>query len=153
MSFTTPNGTYGATLPVPVDQMHAMNARNSAAIRAGRSAGGMQALVLITVGRKSGQVRENPVAYFRTPDGALLIIASAAGAKNHPAWYFNLAAADGAARVVLDGEKFAVQATELHGAERENHWGQITTASAGFAQYETLTDRVIPVIRLERQAA
>lgn len=151
MSFTTPNGTYGATLPVPVEQMQEMNARNTAAIRAGQKAMGMQALVLITVGRKSGKTHETPVAYFRTPDGALLIIASAAGAANHPAWYFNLAATDGAARAVLDGEEFPVQATELHGDERERYWRQITAASAGFAQYEQLTDRQIPVIRLDRR--
>ncbi|PUB27663.1 deazaflavin-dependent oxidoreductase (nitroreductase family) [Promicromonospora sp. AC04] len=151
MSFNTPNGTYGAQMPVSTAQMRAMNERNIAAIRAGQSAMGMQALVLITIGKKSGQVRENPVAYFPVSNDSWLVVASAAGAAKHPAWYFNLAAQPDKARVVLAGEEFDVDAEELHGQEREHVWRQIASASAGFAQYETLTDRVIPVIRLTRR--
>lgn len=150
MSFTTPNGTYGAEQP-SVEQMHALNERNAAALRQGQTVMGMHALVLITVGRKSGLRRENPVAYFPLPDGGWLIIASAAGAAKNPDWYFNLAAHPERARVVLDGEEFPVEAEELHGNEREGHWHQIAAASPGFARYETLTDRLIPVIRLTRR--
>jgi deazaflavin-dependent oxidoreductase (nitroreductase family) len=150
MSFTTPNGTYGAQLPSAA-QMRVMNERNTAALRQGRTVMGMRALVLITTGKKSGLRRENPVAYFPLADGSWLIIASAAGAAKHPDWYFNLAAHPDQAQIVLDGDEFPVDAEELHGDEREAYWRQITAASPGFAQYETLTDRVIPVIRLTRR--
>ncbi|QIK84404.1 nitroreductase/quinone reductase family protein [Sanguibacter sp. HDW7] len=151
MSFTTPNGTYGVQLP-SAEQMRALNERNAAALREGRTIMGMRALLLITTGKRSGLRRENPVAYFLVPDGSWLVIASAAGAAKHPDWYFNLGAHPDEAVVVLDGEEFAVDAEELPGEEWERHWRQITAASPGFAQYETLADRVIPVIRLSRRA-
>ena len=39
-------------------------------------------------------------------------------------------------------------AEQLHGAEREQVWQQIITASPRFAQYQVKTDRELPVIRL-----
>ena len=150
MSFTTPNGTYGAPQP-SAEQMHSLNQANIATLRQGQTVMDMRALVLITTGRKSGQRRESPVAYFPLPDGSWLIVASAAGAAKHPAWYFNLAAHPDQVRIVLDGKEFGVAAEELHGAERDAHWRQIAAESPGFAQYERATDRVIPVIRLTRR--
>ena len=41
-----------------------------------------------------------------------------------------------------------VTAEQLHGAEREEAWQQITTTSPRFAQYQTKTDRELPIIRL-----
>jgi hypothetical protein len=41
-----------------------------------------------------------------------------------------------------------VTAEELHDAEREQAWAQITTEAPNFRKYETSTDREIPVIRL-----
>jgi deazaflavin-dependent oxidoreductase (nitroreductase family) len=53
---------------------------------------GFNALVLTTIGRKSGLERQTPVGWFPGPDGSWLIVASAAGAARNPAWYYNLAA-------------------------------------------------------------
>lgn len=131
--------------------MSALNERNAAALRQGQSVMGMQVLILITTGRKSGSRRENPVAYFPRPDGGWLIIASTAGAAKNPDWYHNLAAHPDQVRIVLDGEEFPVQAGELQGQERAEQWRQIAAPSPGFARYETLTDRRIPVIRLTRR--
>ncbi|HMN61599.1 MAG TPA: nitroreductase/quinone reductase family protein, partial [Anaerolinea sp.] len=59
--------------------------RSNAGVVGGRFAG-RTLLLLHTVGAKSGEGRVNPVAYFR--DGErLVIIASKAGAPEHPAWY------------------------------------------------------------------
>jgi deazaflavin-dependent oxidoreductase (nitroreductase family) len=50
--------------------------------------------------------------------------------------------------VEMEGRTIAVTAEQLHGAERDKAWQQITTAAPRFAQYEQKTDRVLPVIRL-----
>ncbi|HEU0128682.1 MAG TPA: nitroreductase/quinone reductase family protein, partial [Pseudonocardiaceae bacterium] len=44
--------------------------------------------------------------------------------------------------------KVAVTAEQLHGAEREEAWQQITTAAPRFAAYQQATDRELPIIRL-----
>ena len=152
MGFDTPQGSRGAQLP-PADQMRQMNEGVIADIRGGGSGPtGMNALVLITVGRKTGQERETPVAYFPLEDGNYAIIASAAGAAKHPVWYLNLGAHPDRVRVVVAGSEFPVTAEEVTGSERDRIWQQVITAAPGFAQYEEATDRTIPVIRLRRGA-
>lgn len=145
MSFNTPNGTRGGR-PFSTEQMKQFNEPNIARIRRGENLGNI--LVLVTVGKRSGQVRENPVAYFPTSDGSYLVVASAAGGAKHPAWYFNLGAHPDQVRVVLGGKEVPVTAEELQGTDRDHVWTQIKAASAGFAQYEQMTDRTIPVIKL-----
>jgi hypothetical protein len=85
MSFDTPHGTRGARQPGG-KLMAWMNTWNMNRIRGNATkVMGMQALVLTTVGAKSGTPRHTPVAYF--PDGAdsWLIVASANGAPSRSA--------------------------------------------------------------------
>ena len=109
---------------------------------------GFNALVLTTIGHKTGIERTTPVGWFPGPDGSWLIVASAAGAKGNPAWYYNLAAHPDRVQIEVDGRKVAVTAEQLHGPEREQAWQQIITASPRFAQYQVKTDRELPIIRL-----
>lgn len=48
-------------------------------------------VVLTSLGAKSGERREVPLAYFTDGDDVILI-ASNYGSKRHPAWYYNLRA-------------------------------------------------------------
>ncbi|WP_454855505.1 nitroreductase/quinone reductase family protein [Promicromonospora soli] len=147
MSFSHPTGTRGAKQPGRGFRW--MN--RLIAGRARRSTGttmGMRLLVLTTVGRKSGKARTTPLAWFPGPDGSWLVVASAGGAPANPAWYLNLAAHPDQVTVEQGGRKVAVTAEELHGTEREQAWKQITAEAANFRQYETTTDRELPVIRL-----
>jgi deazaflavin-dependent oxidoreductase (nitroreductase family) len=75
-------------------------------------------------------------------------VASAAGAARNPAWYHNLAAHPDQVQIEVGGHKIAVTAEELHGAERDEAWRQITATAPRFAQYQQKTDRELPVIRL-----
>jgi deazaflavin-dependent oxidoreductase (nitroreductase family) len=50
----------------------------------------MDVLILHTVGRRSGQPRQSPVAWFADGQDAWLIVAS--GGRRHPDWYLNLLA-------------------------------------------------------------
>ena len=147
MSFTHPTGTRGAKQPGR--SFRWMNRLLMG--RARRSEGktmGMNLLVLTTVGRKSGQERQTPLAWFPGPDGSWLVVASANGAQANPAWYLNLAAHPDRVTVEQAGRKVAVTAEELQGAEREQAWQQIKDAADNFRKYEETTDRLLPVIRL-----
>jgi deazaflavin-dependent oxidoreductase (nitroreductase family) len=109
---------------------------------------GFDALVLTTIGRRSGLERQTPVGWFPGPDGSWLIVASANGAARNPAWYYNLAAHPDQVWIELPGRKTAVTAEQLHGVERDQAWQQITAAVPRFAAYQRDTDRELPVIRL-----
>ena len=75
-------------------------------------------------------------------------MASAAGAARNPAWYHNLAAHPDQVWIELPGREVAVTAEQLHGAERDEAWRQITAAVPRFAAYQQATDRELPIIRL-----
>lgn len=149
MSFDTKPGTRGARQPGgrPMKWLNRLIARRIR--RQSRSKFmGFNALVLTTVGRKSGAERTTPVGWFPGTDGSWLIVASAAGAPGNPAWYYNLAANPDKVRIDVDGRTVEVRAEQLHGPERAEAWEQITTASPRFAEYQVKTDRELPVIRL-----
>jgi len=146
MSFNTRNGTRGAWQPGRV--MLLVNKLTAGRIRKSGHAMGFNALVLTTVGRKTGVERESPVSCFAQGDGSWLIVASANGGARNPAWYYNLAANPDRVRVETAGRAVDVTAHELHGAEREAAWLQITTKGPRFAAYQEKTDRRLPVIKL-----
>jgi deazaflavin-dependent oxidoreductase (nitroreductase family) len=148
VSFDTRNGTRGSRQPGGKVMLWVNKLMTKRVRRTGRGPG-FNALVLTTVGRKTGTARETPVGWFPGPDGSYLIVASAAGAAKNPAWYYNLAAHPDRVQIETgDGHKIPVTAHQLHGPERDRAWQQITAAAPRFASYETKTDRQIPVIRL-----
>ena len=149
MSFDTRPGTHGARQPrgrVMAWMNHLMARR----IRRQPQSKfmGFNALVLTTVGRKSGRERTTPVGWFPGTGESRLIVASAAGAPGNPDWYYNLAAHPDQVRIAVDGRTIDVRAEQLHGPERAEAWEQITTAAPRFAQYQVKTDRELPIIRL-----
>lgn len=148
MSFDTHAGTRGARQPAgPVVRW----VNKLAAGRIRRKGGkfmGFNALILTTVGRKSGAERTNPVGWFPGKDGSWLIVASAAGAQANPAWYYNIAAHPDQVQIEVEGHRVPVVAEQLHGAERTEAWQQIVATAPRFGQYQQKTDRELPVIRL-----
>jgi deazaflavin-dependent oxidoreductase (nitroreductase family) len=149
MSFDTRAGTRGGWQPGTggaVGRWLTKRAVNR--IRRTGRAVGFDALVLTTIGRKTGVERTTPVGRFPGKDSSWLIVASAAGGPRNPAWYYNLAANPDKVQIEIEGRKIAVTAEQLQGAEREEAWRQITTAVPRFAKYQQKTDRELPVIRL-----
>jgi deazaflavin-dependent oxidoreductase (nitroreductase family) len=112
---------------------------------------GMDVLFLTTIGRKSGQERVTPVAWFPGPDGTWLIVASAAGSARNPAWYRNIAAGPDKLWIELATGKIAVTAEQLSGDDRAQAWQRITADQPRYAKYQEKTDRELPVIRLARR--
>jgi deazaflavin-dependent oxidoreductase (nitroreductase family) len=154
MSFDTTAGTRGARQPAGLvfrwgNKLMASRIRR----KGGARFLGFNALVLTTVGRKTGVERTTPVGWFPGPDGSWLIVASANGAVRNPAWYYNIAAHPDQVQIEVDGRKVAVVAEQLHGTERAEAWQQIITAAPRFAKYEQKTDRELPIIRLVPRSA
>lgn len=156
MSFDTRTGTRGRRQPGtggPIGRWVTKRVINQVR-RKGKVPGlGFDALVLTTVGRKSGLRRQTPVGWFPGPDDSRLIVASAIGAAKNPAWYYNLAARPDQVWIETPGGKVAVTAQQLHGAERNEAWQQITTAAPRFVKYQQATDRELPIIRLVPSAS
>jgi deazaflavin-dependent oxidoreductase (nitroreductase family) len=154
VSFDTRKGTRGTRQPNGrfMRFVNTLMARRLRRSKDGQMMG-FNALILHTVGRRSGQQRTNPVGWWPGPNDSWLICASANAAIDNPAWYYNLAAHPDRVSIEVNGQTVAVIAQQLHGAEREQAWQQITTAAPRFGQYQTKTDRELPIIRLTRRAA
>jgi len=152
MSFDTAAGTRGARLPSGFVLRAVNNMMAGRIRRKGGKVMGFNALILTTVGRKTGAERTTPVGWFPGQDGSWLIVASANGAAGNPAWYYNIAAHPDQVQIEVEGRKVAVAAEQLHGADRAEAWQQITTSAPRFAQYQEKTDRELPIIRLVPRA-
>jgi deazaflavin-dependent oxidoreductase (nitroreductase family) len=151
MAFDTRAGSRGSRQPAGVIMRWA-NTMAAGRIRRSGKIMGFNALILTTVGAKSGAERTNPVGWFPGKDDSWLIVASANGAARNPAWYHNIAAHPDKVRIEVNGEAIPVTAEQLHGPDRDQAWQQITTSAPRFAQYELKTDRQLPIIRLIRQS-
>jgi deazaflavin-dependent oxidoreductase (nitroreductase family) len=106
------------------------------------------ALLLHTTGAKSGKPRLSPLAYLPI-DGRMLIVGSYLGAPKDPAWVHNLRA-NPRARVEVGTDTYDVVAHELPREERDELYPRVTQLAPVFADYQTKTDRVIPLFELTR---
>ncbi len=104
-------------------------------------------VILTTLGAKSGKIRKTPVMRVEH-DGSYAVIASMAGAPTHPVWYHNAVAEP---RVELqDGPaRQDMLAREVTGNEKALWWARAVEAFPDYAEYQTKTDREIPVLVLE----
>jgi deazaflavin-dependent oxidoreductase (nitroreductase family) len=111
---------------------------------------GMRLLLLHTTGAKSGRPRVNPLAYRRDGDH-LLVFGTRGGAPKHPAWYHNVRA-NPRVTVEVGNERFDANARVADADERDRLWDEAKQEIGSFADYESKTERQIPVIVLERAA-
>ncbi|MFC4004266.1 nitroreductase family deazaflavin-dependent oxidoreductase [Prauserella oleivorans] len=119
--------------------------------RKGGTSMGMELLVLHTVGHRSGQPHQTPVAWFPGGDAGRLVVASGGGNRN-PDWCANLLTNPDRASVEFHGSgPVRVTPTRLAGSEREQAWQRIAADKPRIATYQRRSDRVYPVIRLTRR--
>jgi deazaflavin-dependent oxidoreductase (nitroreductase family) len=109
---------------------------------------GTQTLILTTKGKQSGEPRKAPLVYGEK-DGKYLVVASKGGAPEPPAWYVNLKA-DPEVTVQVWGERFKARARDATPEEKPELWKIMTGHWPAYDQYQTKTDREIPVVVLER---
>ena len=106
-------------------------------------------LLLTTTGRRSGRQHTIPLLYLRDGND-LIVIASWGGRDYPPHWYLNVAA-DPNVSVQIDGAGSDAVAHELDEPERSAWWQHAVTAYDGYAEYQSRTARVIPILRLTRK--
>ena len=105
-------------------------------------------VVLVTTrGAKTGKIRKVPLMRVEH-DGVYALVASLGGAPKHPVWYFNLKA-DPNVKLMDGAVTGEFVARELEGEERDVWWARSVEAWPDYANYQTKTDRLIPVFVLE----
>ncbi|MFC9554021.1 nitroreductase family deazaflavin-dependent oxidoreductase [Rhodococcus sp. NPDC056960] len=104
-------------------------------------------VLFTTTGAKSGKKRYVPLMRVEE-NGRYAMVASKGGAPGHPSWYFNVKAHPQIS--VQDGATVRdLTAREIDGVEREHWWELAVAAFPPYAEYQTETERRIPVFVLE----
>ena len=109
---------------------------------------GSTILRLTTTGRNTGNESTTPLIFGLDGDNPV-IVASQGGAPEHPGWYRNLAKSPEVG-VQIKGERFRARARDAQGEERERLWRAMNEIWPHYDEYQTKTDREIPVVVLER---
>ncbi len=104
------------------------------------------ALVLKTIGRRSGQEYLAPLIYGKAGE-EFVIVASKGGFPKNPGWYHNLTARPDVAFQV-GRQKFRGSWRVAEGAEREKIWRYMSEVYPPYPAYQAATDREIPVVLL-----
>jgi deazaflavin-dependent oxidoreductase (nitroreductase family) len=107
---------------------------------------GRPVILLTTVGAKTGKIRKTPLMRVEH-DGQYAVVASLGGAPKNPVWYYNIKAHP---QVELqDGEDTKdYDSREVFGDEKAVWWERAVEAWPDYAEYQTKTDRQIPVFVL-----
>ncbi|WP_280316134.1 nitroreductase family deazaflavin-dependent oxidoreductase [Nocardia abscessus] len=107
---------------------------------------GKPVILLTTKGAKSGKLRKTPLMRVEH-DGEYAVVASLGGASKHPVWYYNIKAEP---HVELrDGPvNKDYTAREVFGEEKAQWWERAVQVWPDYANYQTKTDRQIPVFVL-----
>lgn len=104
-------------------------------------------LLLKTVGRKSGEERLSPLIYGDI-GGEVVIVGSKGGAPLHPGWYHNILAAE-EVEFQVGCNAFRATWREPEGEERAKIWAFMEDVFPPYADYQSKTDRPIPLIMMK----
>jgi len=107
---------------------------------------GKPVILLTTIGAKSGKIRKTPLMRVEH-GGEYAVVASLGGAPKNPVWYYNVKAHP---QVELqDGTVTGdYEAREVFGDEKVTWWERAVAAWPDYAEYQTKTDRQIPMFVL-----
>jgi deazaflavin-dependent oxidoreductase (nitroreductase family) len=107
----------------------------------------MPVVVLTTKGAKSGKLRKSPLMRVEH-GGVYAAVASLGGAPKNPVWYYNVKTTP--LVELQDGPvKQDMLAREITGDEKQLWWQRAVAAYPDYADYQTKTDREIPLFLLE----
>jgi len=93
-------------------------------------------------------LRRTALIYGRDGD-RYLVVASRGGAPAHPHWYRNLVAEPNV-RVQVAAETFLARARTATPEEKQDLWAIMVAIWPAYDEYQTRTQREIPVVILER---
>ena len=152
-----PRGTHGVPFPKFPSPLARLFSRFQASgfrrSRGGHTQGGVDAILLHTVGARSGEPRTALLGYVTEAPDSWLVIASLAGAARNPGWLYNLAHNPRATIEFGDRRRVDVTAETLEDADLEAAWTRIARDAPEYTKYESKTDRPIPVVRLRKAEA
>lgn len=112
---------------------------------------GAPLLLLTTRGRKTGAPRTVPLTYLE--DGPnLVIVASKGGWPEHPLWYKNLQA-DPNVEVQIGAQTRKLTARTANAEEHARIWPRAVEVSKNYADYQSWTDRQIPLVILSERSS
>ena len=107
---------------------------------------GKPVILLTTIGAKTGKIRKTPLMRVEH-DGEYAVVASLGGAPKNPVWYYNIKAHPQVELQDSDVNK-DYDAREVFGDEKAAWWERAVEAWPDYAEYQTKTDRQIPVFVL-----
>lgn len=110
---------------------------------------GKPVVVVTSRGARSGKIRKTPLMRVEH-DGEYAIVASQGGAPRNPQWYHNLVA-DPHVELRDGPAKSEMIAREVTGDERATWWARAVQEWPDYENYQTKTERVIPVFVLAPQ--
>ncbi|MEX0846200.1 MAG: nitroreductase/quinone reductase family protein [Ilumatobacteraceae bacterium] len=116
--------------------------------RWGWTAGSMPVIELTTTGRKSGEPRSVMLTSPVQEAGSMVIVASRGGDDHHPAWFLNVQA-NPEVQVATKAGTTTMRARVATADERARLWPQVTSTYRNYAQYQTKTEREIPLVFLD----
>ena len=100
--------------------------------------------LLTTTGRKTGQPRVSPLYFLRDGD-RVIVAASKGGSEKNPMWYLNLKA-DPKVSVQIKKEVLNLNARDATDEERQKYWKQLVDMYPSYEDYQSWTDRTIPIV-------
>ena len=112
---------------------------------------GLPIIVLTTRGHRSGKVRKSPLMRVEHA-GEYAIVASKGGAPEHPDWFHNLVAHPDEVTIQDGPAPFRVTIRQVTRDEKAGWWERAVAAYPPYAEYQTKTDRQIPVFVATRTA-
>jgi deazaflavin-dependent oxidoreductase (nitroreductase family) len=101
-------------------------------------------LLLTMTGAKSGRSLTTPLTYHADAD-RWVVMASAGGSPTDPAWLHNLRA-EPRVQIEVGDATYDVIAEEVSGEERQRLFDGMAAAMPRFGEYQTKTERTIPLI-------
>lgn len=108
---------------------------------------GIPVCLLTTTGRKSGQPRISPLLFLEDGDRVVLV-ASQGGLPKNPMWYLNIRA-NPDVTIQIESRIRKMRARVATDEERAELWPRLVDLYADFDNYQSWTDRQIPVVICE----
>ena len=109
---------------------------------------GVPTLLLTTTGRRSGNPVMVPLIYGQQDD-QYIVVGSKGGNMDHPYWYLNLVAQP-MVQVQVAADRFVAKARTATQQERPAIWELMAKIWPAYDEYQSKTDREIPLVVLER---
>lgn len=109
---------------------------------------GAPVLLITTTGRRSGEPRTTPLVFARDNE-RYLVVASRKGADDHPQWYLNLTAEPQIDVQVL-ADRFPARARTAGEHEKPKLWQKMVDVLPDYDEYQAKTERVIPLVIIDR---